>query len=187
MKKTEYGWRWWTVVLRGVLAIVFGLLSMFRPGFAVMSLVVLFGFYAIMEGVLALSLGFRSGYPRSSMVLHGLVSLLAGVIVLLWPGMSALVFTLVLACWALVAGALEIAAAIRLRKELDHEWMLAAEGVVSMLFGVLLFLSPLAGTIVLGLWVGAFALVFGGMLIASGLRLRSYLMTHVPPTGALAA
>jgi uncharacterized membrane protein HdeD (DUF308 family) len=186
MKRTPYLWRWWTVVLRGVAAILFGLLSLFVPGAAFLSLVLLFGIYAVVDGVLALSLGFREAtYPRGAMVVRGFVSIAAGLIALFWPRITALVLLLVIASWAIVSGVLEIAMAVRMRKQLEHEWLLGIEGGISIGFGVLLILAPLAGVIVLGLWVGAYALVIGGMLVGTGLRLRSYLLAH--PTQAAAA
>jgi uncharacterized membrane protein HdeD (DUF308 family) len=170
-----YRWRWWTVVLRGAAAILFGLFALFAPGRAFVSLVLLFGIYAIIDGVLALGLGFTEHvYSRGAMIARGIVSILAGVLALVWPGISALALLVVIAAWAIVAGAIEIVTAVRLRKELEHEWLLGLEGAFSIGFGVLLLLSPLAGAIVLGLWVGAYALVFGGMQIETGLRLRSY-------------
>jgi len=187
MKRTSSRWRWWTVVLRGIAAIVFGLLSLFVPGVAFLSLVLLFGIYAIIDGVLALSLGFReAAAPRGGMVVRGLVSIVAGLVALIWPGISAFVLLLVIASWAIVSGILEIVMAVRMRKQLEHEWLLGIEGGLAIAFGVLLFLSPLAGAIVLGLWVGAYALVIGGMLVGTGLRLRSYLRSHPPPAAAAA-
>jgi uncharacterized membrane protein HdeD (DUF308 family) len=187
MKRT-YGWRWWTVALRGIAAILFGLFSLFAPGAAFLSLVLLFGIYAIVDGLLALSLGFRERiYARGAMVVRGLVSVAAGMIALIWPGITGIVLLLVIASWAVASGILEIVIAIRMRKQLQHEWLLGVEGCLSIVFGVLLFLSPLAGAIVLGLWVGAYALVVGGMLVGTGLRLRSYLIEHPPAAAAAAA
>jgi uncharacterized membrane protein HdeD (DUF308 family) len=103
-------------------------------------------------------------------------SSLAGLIALVWPAISSLALLVVIATWAIVAGVLEIAMSIR--RNIAHEWLLRIEGVLSIVFGVLLFLSPLAGAIVLGLWVGAFALVAGGMLVQTGFRLRSISHAH---------
>ena len=187
MRRSPEGWRWWTVVLRGVAAIIFGLFSLFAPAAAFLTLVLLFGVYALVDGVLALALNLsKAAYPRGVTIARGLVSIAAGLVVLLAPGVSAAVLLLVIATWAVVSGALEVAMAIRLRKQLDREWMLGIEGGLSILFGVLLALWPLAGVVVLALWVGAYALVFGGMQIGTGLRLRSYQRSHPPPAAAAA-
>jgi uncharacterized membrane protein HdeD (DUF308 family) len=168
-----YRWRWWTVVLRGIAAIVFGILALFAPTKAVLTLVLVFGIYAIIDGVLALGLGIKEKSDRGTMILRGLVSIAAGLIALFWPQISALALLVVIASWAMVAGILEIVMAVRMRKVMEHEWLLGLEGALSIVFGILLLLAPLAGAIVLGIWVGAFALVFGGMQIEGGLRLRS--------------
>lgn len=171
-------WRWWTIALRGLVAIAFGILAMIAPGAAFLSLVLLFGVYAIVDGTLALVLASRRVQPRGALIARGIVSIAAGVIAFVWPGITAFALLLVIAGWAIVAGVLEIAMAIQLRKQLEGEWLLAVEGVLSAAFGVLLLLSPLIGAIVLGLWIGAWALVIGGMQIGTALRLRSYVHHH---------
>ncbi len=173
---SEYrNWRWWTVALRGLAAIVFGILAIASPASAFVTLVIVFGVYAIIDGVLALALGARPGLvPRSAMIARGLVSIIAGLIALFMPGVTSLVLVMVIAAWAVVAGIFEIVMAIRMRHQLEHEWLLGIEGALSVVFGVLLFISPVAGAIAIGLWVGAYALILGGMEIASGLRLREH-------------
>jgi uncharacterized membrane protein HdeD (DUF308 family) len=118
------------------------------------------------------------------MVLRGLVSLAAGVLALVFPGITALTLLMVIGAWAVVSGLFEVIMAIRLRKEIRGEWLLALEGVASITFGILLFIAPLAGAIVLGLWVGAYALVLGGMLMGSAARLRRYEREHPELTAA---
>lgn len=166
-------WRWWTVELRGLVAVVFGIFAIFAPARAVVSLVVLFGIYALVDGALALGLGIQERATRRvETIVRGLVSIAAGVVALAWPGISALVLLVIIALWAIVAGLFDVTLAIRLRKQLSHEWLLGVEGALSLAFGILLLIAPLVGAIVLGLWVGAFALVTGGMLVETGLRLR---------------
>ena len=171
-------WRWWTVALRGVVAILFGILAILRPGAAFLSLVLLFGAYAIVDGVLALVLASRRVQPRGALIARGIASIAAGIIAFVWPGITAFALLIVIAAWAIVSGALETVTAIQMRKQLEGEWLLALEGVLSIVFGVLLLLSPLVGAIVLGLWIGAWALVLGGMEISTALRLRSYVHHH---------
>lgn len=171
-------WRWWTIALRGLVAIAFGILAMFAPGAAFLSLVLLFGVYAIIDGVLALVLASRRVQPHGALIARGIVSIAAGVVAFVWPGITAFALLLVIAAWAIVAGVLEIVMAIQMRKQLEGEWLLALEGVLSVAFGVLLLLSPLIGAVVLGLWIGAWALILGGMQVGTALRLRSYVHHH---------
>src|SRR5262249_6669378 len=154
-------------------AIIFGIFAIFAPTRAFVTLVLVFGIYAIIDGVLALGLGIKEKTDRATMILRGIVSIAAGLIALFWPHISAVALLLVIASWAIVAGILELVMAVRLRKQIEHEWLLGFEGVLSIVFGVLLILAPLAGAIVLSIWVGAYALVFGGMQIEGGLRLRA--------------
>jgi uncharacterized membrane protein HdeD (DUF308 family) len=171
-------WRWWTVALRGIVTILFGVLAMVAPGAAFVWLVLVFGVYSIVDGALALALASRRVQPRFALIARGLVSIAAGVIALVWPRITAFALLIVIASWAIVSGILEVVTAIQMRKQLEGEWLLALEGILSIAFGVLLFLSPLVGAIVLGLWIGAYALLLGGAEISTALRLRSYVHHH---------
>ncbi|MGN6105147.1 MAG: HdeD family acid-resistance protein, partial [Kofleriaceae bacterium] len=153
-----------------------------------LALVIVFGIYAIIDGALALTMAARgTGESQGSIIARGIISILAGVLTLGWPGISALALLLVIASWAVVAGILEIAMAIKHRKQLRREWLLVVEGVVSIAFGVLLFIAPMAGAIALGIWVGVYALIFGVLLIAAALRVRKRETQFTPPHGAFAA
>jgi uncharacterized membrane protein HdeD (DUF308 family) len=173
-------WRWWTIAVRGVAAIVFGILSLAWPAATFVSLVVLFGAYALVDGLLALSMGFRrdSDGVNNALIARGIVSILAGAVALVWPQISAMWLLVVIGAWAIVGGIGEIAVAVRMRKVLEHEWLLGFEGALSIAFGVALLVSPLAGAIVIGLWVGAYALVLGGLLVGGAFRIRSVLQAH---------
>lgn len=168
---------WWLVVLRGILAILFGLAAFFLPGIAWLSLIWLFGVYAILDGVFAMMSGLISSKysPRWWVfLLEGLISVAAGVIALIRPDLAGTVLVLLIAAWAVVTGVLEILAAIRLRRELTNEWMLAFGGFVSLVLGVLLFFQPAAGGLIITLMIGAYALIFGAMLVGLGFRLRKW-------------
>jgi uncharacterized membrane protein HdeD (DUF308 family) len=178
MPKQYMQWRWWTIALRGVAAILFGVFTLLAPQVTFLSLVMLFGIFALVDGVLALSIGSRTVQTRGAIIARGLVSLIAGVVALAWPGMTALAMLVTIGVWAIVSGGLEIAAAIRMRKLIEHEWLLGVEGAISIVFGAALLMSPLAGVIVIGIWIGAFALVLGGMLVASSFRVRSLVREH---------
>ena len=165
---------WWAVSLRGLAGILFGIITFFAPGISLAALVLLFGAYAFADGVLTIISAIRRrGADRWwLLMLNGLVGIAAGILTLVWPGITALALLYVVAAWALVTGVLEIAAAIRLRKAITGEWLLALSGVLSIALGVMLVLWPGAGALALVIWIGAYAFVFGVLLLALGLRLR---------------
>ena len=168
---------WWLLLLRGIAGIIFGVLTFVWPEISLVALVLLFGAFAFADGVFALINGIRERRANDRwwlLILHGLMGIGAGVVTLLWPGISALALLYVIAAWALVTGALEIAAAIRLRKVIAGEWLLALSGIASVLLGILLFLFPEPGVLAVVLWIGAYALVSGVLLIVLAFRLRSW-------------
>ncbi|HEY3118229.1 MAG TPA: HdeD family acid-resistance protein [Chloroflexota bacterium] len=171
---------WWAVSLRGLAGILFGIITFFAPGITLAALVLLFGAYAFADGVLAIvSAVRRRGADRWwLLLLEGLVGIAAGVLTLLWPGITALALLYLIAAWALVTGAFEIAAAIRLRKVITGEWLLALSGIFSIALGVLLVLYPGPGALAVVIWIGAYAFVFGTLLFALGLRLRGLGRPH---------
>jgi uncharacterized membrane protein HdeD (DUF308 family) len=120
----------------------------------------------------------RPGLPWWLFLLEGIAGIAAGILALLWPGLTALVLLYMIAAWALVTGAFEIAAAIRLRRVIDDEWLLVLAGIASVALGVVLLLFPGPGALALVLWIGAGAFVSGLMMIALSLRLRSWGRTH---------
>jgi uncharacterized membrane protein HdeD (DUF308 family) len=168
---------WWVLLLRGIAGIIFGILTFVWPEISLTALVLLFGAFAFADGVLSLINGIRERQTNDRwwlMILQGLMGIAAGVVTLLWPGISALALLYVIAAWALVTGALEIAAAIRLRKVIEGEWLLALSGIASVLLGILLVLFPEPGALAVVLWIGAYALVSGVLLIVLAFRLRSW-------------
>jgi uncharacterized membrane protein HdeD (DUF308 family) len=180
--------RWWAVVIRGVAAILFGILTFAAPGTSLLAIAVIFGIYAIVDGALDLAFAWRRAHEGRRwgwLVFEGVVGIGAGVIALAWPDLTAMVLLTVIALWAIVTGAAEIAAAIRLRRHIQGEWMLATGGVLSIIFGVLLLLFPGAGVLVLLSLIGAYALVFGLLLIALGVRLRAWRGTSEPMGGPM--
>jgi uncharacterized membrane protein HdeD (DUF308 family) len=167
---------WWVVVLRGVLAIVFGALAFFLPGITLAALVLLFGAFAFADGVFAIISATRkqSGRPWWALALQGVAGIATGVITAFWPGITALSLLVVISAWALASGALEIVAAVRLRKVIAGEWLLALAGVASIAFGILLVLAPGPGALAL-LWVIAgYSVVFGVLFLWLGFKLRSW-------------
>ena len=166
---------WWMLALRGLVAIVFGVLAFVLPGMTLLTLVFLFGVYAIVNGVLALVHAFSApkGYPRfGALIFTGIISIAAGVLAFVWPGITALSLVLLIAAWAIVNGVFEIATAIRLRRVIEHEWLLALAGILSVLLGIVMLLQPGAGALALVWWIGGFAVAFGVLLVALAFRVR---------------
>jgi uncharacterized membrane protein HdeD (DUF308 family) len=139
-------------------------------------LITLFGAYALVDGIFAVIAGIAS-YGRNerwwAVLLEGIAGIILGVLTFLWPGTTALVLVYFIAAWALITGIFEIAAAIRLRKEIEGEWMMILSGIVSIIFGVFLIVAPGAGALGLTLVIGAYAIVFGILFIILAFRLRS--------------
>jgi len=167
---------WWALVLRGVVAILFGMIAFFSPGITLVSLVLLFGAYAFVEGIASVVMGIREYGERErwwGTLLSGLISIGAGVVTLLSPGITALALLTLIAVWAILHGAFDIVAAIRLRHAIEGEWLLALGGVLSIAFGLLMLARPGAGALAVVWWIGAYALMLGVVLIVLGLRARS--------------
>jgi uncharacterized membrane protein HdeD (DUF308 family) len=166
---------WWAIAIRGVLAIVFGLIALFMPGVTMLSLVLVFSAYALVDGIFAIIAGMRAAREHERwglLVLEGIVNIVTAAIAVLWPGITVVAFVLLVATWSVVSGGLMLGAAFRLN--LDHgRWWLALGGVVSIIYGALLVVAPLLGALVLTWWLGAYALIFGAALIALAFRLRA--------------
>jgi uncharacterized membrane protein HdeD (DUF308 family) len=172
---------WWVFLVRGIMGIIFGVITFFQPGISLAALVLLFGAYAFVDGIFAIVSAIRrrtGSEPWWLLLLEGIAGIAAGVMTLLWPGLTAIALLYVIAAWALVTGAFEIAAAIRLRKIINDEWLLVLSGVASIALGVLLMLFPGPGALVLVIWIGAGALVSGIMFVVLSLRLRSWGRAH---------
>jgi uncharacterized membrane protein HdeD (DUF308 family) len=169
--------RWWLLLLRGVAAIAFGVLAFIWPGLTLLTLVILYGAFALIDGILALAAalsGRGEAVPRWWLVLTGILGIGAGLITFFWPGITALVLILFIGVWAVVRGIMEIVAAIQLRKEIEGEWLLILLGVLSVLFGLGVLVFPGAGALAL-IWVIAiYAVVIGIVEIMLALRLRAH-------------
>jgi uncharacterized membrane protein HdeD (DUF308 family) len=171
---------WWAVALRGVIAVLFGLLALIWPHITVLALVALFGAYCLVDGVVELGTALFGGADRFQgaagrrawLAVEGIAGIIAGIITFAWPGITTLVLLWLIAFWALVTGITEIVAAIRLRRELQGEWLLILSGALSVLFGILLIVWPASGALALITVIGIYALIFGVALVALGFRLR---------------
>ncbi len=165
---------WWTFVLRGVLALLFGVIAFVWPGLTILSLTYVFGFYAILDGIFALVAAWsnRSSDRWWVLILEGLLSLAAGVIAFVSPGSTALVLLAVIAAWAILTGILEIVAAVRLRQEIENEVWLGLGGLASIVFGVLLVIWPGSGLVTISWLIGFYAIAFGISMLVLGFRLQ---------------
>jgi uncharacterized membrane protein HdeD (DUF308 family) len=176
---------WWLIALRGVLAIIFGIIALVLPGPTMLSLVLLFSAYMLVDGIVGIVSAVRAIRNKedrwSWLIVEGLLNIAIGVVAFLWPGITVLAFVLLVAAWAIVTGAAMTVAAFRLN--VDHgRWWLLLGGLVSLIYGALLVAAPLIGAVVLTWWMGAYAIAFGVALLVLSFRLRSRQQEHAAPT-----
>jgi uncharacterized membrane protein HdeD (DUF308 family) len=165
---------WWMLLLRGVAAIIFGVLAFAWPGMTLLTLIMFYAAFALIDGVLAVVAAITGGAPapRWWLAIVGLLGIATGLLVFMMPGLTALVLLYFIAGWAIATGVFQIIGAIRLRKEIDDEWYLVLSGVVSVLFGIGVMMAPGAGALAL-LWViGIYAVVMGAIMVALAFRLK---------------
>lgn len=172
------GKNWWVLTVRGVAAVVFGILAFRWPGETILILITLFGAYAFVGGIFSLVAALRAAERHAhwvALLAEGILGVLVGVIAFFHPGSVALAFILLIAFWAIVTGALEIFAAFRLRRELEGEFLLGISGLASVVFGVLLLIVRPNQSLVALVWIlGIYAMIFGILMIGLSLRLRSW-------------
>jgi uncharacterized membrane protein HdeD (DUF308 family) len=168
---------WWLLVLRGVAAVLFGVLAFVYPGMTAQVLVILFGAYALVNGIFTLGLAIRApkGTPGiGTLVLLGLLGVAAGLVTFFYPGITAISLLAVIAAWAVLTGIFEIVVAIRLRQALSNEWVLILSGALSVVFGVLVILMPNAGALSIIWLIGAYAILFGIMMLTVAFKIKGY-------------
>lgn len=168
---------WWLLLLRGLAAIVFGVLTWFQPGISIAALVLLFGAYSMSDGILGVwtaIIGRKDHEHWWVLLLEGLLGIGVGVLTFLVPGITALALLFYIAIWAIATGVLEIVAAIRLRKDIKGEWALILAGLASVLFGVLLVAQPAAGALALLWLIASYAIVFGVLLVVLAFKARRF-------------
>lgn len=167
---------WWIFIIRGLFAIIFGVLALMWPELTLFALVWLFGAYVLADGVFQVfsAISRHEDFDRWWLILlEGLFGIGFGVLTFAWPGITGLVLLILIAAWALITGMLEISAAIQLRKEIDNEWLLAFSGVISIVLGVLMMIWPAASAVALAFMIGMYAILFGATLILLGFRLKN--------------
>jgi uncharacterized membrane protein HdeD (DUF308 family) len=171
---------WWAMALRGVVALLFGIAAFMLPGVMLWALVALFGAYALVDGIFALISAFRRDVRREvrgerwwALLFEGVIGIAIGVLTFIWPKLTAMGLVYMIAFWAILTGALEVITAVRLRHAIRGEWLMALIGILSMGFGLLLAIFPLAGALSLMWLIGAYAIAIGVLMIALGFKLRS--------------
>lgn len=178
MQQAPMAWaqNWWAAVIRGVVAIIFGILAIIHPGFTFVILVLLFGAYALVDGIFAIISAIQQHAEHGRLwgtLLEGIAGIVLGLLTFFFTFAAAAAAVFVIGAWAIVTGILELVAAVRLRQVIEGEFWLGLAGVASIIFGIVIFLNPAAGMAAIGTIIGVYALIFGIILIALGLRLRS--------------
>jgi uncharacterized membrane protein HdeD (DUF308 family) len=168
-------YNWWTVALRGVLTIVVGLIAFFFPGVTLAFVIALFGVFALFEGAFLIISGIRNRRENRrwwALIIQGIISVGAGILAFMAPLATAVALLYLMAFWAIASGLVEIIVAIRLRKEMEGEWMLVVDGILTVLFGVALVAVPAAGLLVWMWMIGGFKLASGLLLLVLAFRLK---------------
>jgi uncharacterized membrane protein HdeD (DUF308 family) len=168
---------WWALLLRGIVAVIFGILAFAWPGVTVLSLVFVFGAYAIVDGIFAIAAGTRAPAGTGSwwmMLLMGIFGIIVGILAFVWPGVTAFTLLMLIAAWAVVTGIFEIVAAIQLRKVITGEWLLLISGLASIIFGILVLLNPAAGAVAVVWLIATYAVIYGILLMAAGWRIKAH-------------
>ena len=167
---------WWTLLLRGIAAVLFGLAALFWPSLTLFLLIFFFAFYTLIDGVLAIVAGIRGSQEgrRWLVLAEGVLGVLMGFAVLFWPGMTAVVLLFLISAWAIFTGLLKVIMAIVYRREVENEWLMALSGVLSVLLGVFLAVQPGVGLLSLVWLIGIYALIFGVALIVLGFMARGH-------------
>src|SRR5262245_29558819 len=167
---------WWLLLLLRIAGIIFGFLSFAWPGITLLTLIIFYVAYALIDGIFAIGAAFRGGEAQSRwwLILIGIFGIAAGFLTFLWPGITALVLALFIGAWSLIHGIFEIAGAIKIRKEIDNEWWLILSGALSVLFGLVMLFLPGTGALALVWVIGAYSIIFGALSIGFALRLRKH-------------
>jgi uncharacterized membrane protein HdeD (DUF308 family) len=177
------GRHWWLLALRGVLAIIFGILAFTWPGETLLVLIAFFGAYMFIDGIVALVAAIRFRHEREqwpSLLLEGVIGIIIGVVTFFLPGITALAWAFLVAAWALVTGVLEIITAFRLRTIIRDEILFIIAGILSILFGIVMAALPRQGLLALIWVIAAYAIVFGILLIALSFRVRGITKPSAP-------
>lgn len=166
---------WWVLLIRGIAAILFGIIALAMPGLTAYVLVIAFGAYTLVDGIMAIYLGFkRRGNDDAwwTWIIDGILSIVIGLVAMIWTSATAVVFIIWIAAWAIVVGIMRIIAAIRLRKEIEGEWALILSGLLMIIWGVLIAMTPAAGLLSIAWLLGIFSFMVGVMMVVLAFRAR---------------
>lgn len=169
---------WWAVGLRGLAAIIFGILALVVPGITLIVLIAFFGAYVLIDGLIAIYLAIRGRENNRNwgwLLVEGIAGILIGILTFRWPGVTALVLLAFIAAWAILTGVMEIFEAIEMRRVITNEWLLILSGAASVVFGLILIIFPSTGALALIWVIGLYAILFGLLLLALAWRLRGML------------
>ena len=172
---------WWAIAIRGVVALIFGVVALVLPFATISGLVFVFAIYMLVDGIFAIVAGLRAAAHHERwalLILEGIVDIIAGAVALVLPGLTVLVLVTLLGAWAVISGVLMTIAGFQLHGT-HGKWLLVLSGAISVIWGLLLFVAPIAGAVVLTWWLGAYALIFGVVLLVLAFRLRH---RHASPT-----
>ena len=178
---------WWAVGLRGLAALIFGILALIFPGGALIVLIACFGAYALIDGILAIYLAIRGRESNRNwgwLLVEGIAGVLIGILTFRWPGVTGLVLLAFIAAWAIITGIMEIFQAIELRRVINNEWLLILSGAASIIFGLILIIFPRTGALAMIIVIGIYAIIFGIVLLVLAWRLRQMDTGHASPVGA---
>ncbi|WP_159716131.1 HdeD family acid-resistance protein [Geminicoccus harenae] len=167
---------WWALALRGAMAVLFGILAFVLPGATILSLVLIFAAFSLVDGIfgiIAAIRGARAGVRWGLLLIHGIAGVVIGIAAFVWPGITVFAFVLLIAAWALISGVTMLVSAVKLKTSHGRGWLILG-GIASLLYGILLAVSPMVGAIVLAWWLGAYAIVFGITLLVLAFRLKRH-------------
>jgi uncharacterized membrane protein HdeD (DUF308 family) len=167
---------WWIFLIRGILALALGIAMPLFPGAAIVALAILFGAYAFVDGVVAITAAVRMNHADANwrwLLIEGLIGIAAGIVTFLWPGITALWLVYVFASWAILTGVLSVATAIRLRDVIANEWLMILLGVLSVAAGIVIFFVPVAGVFAIVWTISIYAILAGVVFLGLAFRLRA--------------
>lgn len=167
---------WWSLAIRGVLAILFGIVAFVYTGQTLLALVFVFGVFAVLSGIASIVAAVRSGEAHQRwgwLAASGLLSIAAGIVAFVWPGLTALAIVYLIGAWAIVTGVFEIAYALALPDTLAHPWLAALSGVLSVVFGIVLAVWPISGAVTLTWLVGIYAILYGATMLYYAYQLQA--------------
>jgi uncharacterized membrane protein HdeD (DUF308 family) len=172
-----YGKYWWAFVVRGVFALLFGIVAIVMPGITLEVMAILLAAFLVVDGVFSFAAsvqGRKMGVQWGYLLVEGVAGIFIGLFTFVWPGITVMAIILIIGIWAMLTGIIEVLAAVKLRDEIEGEWLLGLGGVLSILFSLVLLVNPGIGAVAIIWMIGVYAVLFGTSLIFLGMRLRKH-------------